>query len=165
MATGELTHEGGSTAIDPDRLENGAVITASGRVSAAKMYEPAAPSGPFSTVQLSRLDEALTLASRETGLDFSVYIGELGEDSRGGAESLHASIGPRAVDAVLIAVSPGERVVEVVTGADAHHRFPDRVAKFAVMGMVASFKEGDLVGGLVSALRMMTEHVGPPPRS
>ena len=164
MAAGELTHESGSSALDPDSLETGAVVTASGRVSAAKMYEPVAPTVPFSSVQLSRLDEALTLASRETGLDFSVYIGELGEDSRAGAESLHASIGPRAAQSVLIAVSPGERVVEVVTGEAAYQRLPDRVAKFAVMGMVASFKEGDLIGGLISALRMMTEHVGPAPR-
>ena len=114
-------------------------------------------------MQLSRLDEALTLSSRETGLDFSVYLGELGEDSREAAEALHESIGQAASRSVLIAVSPGERVVEVVTGADAHHRLPDRGAKLAVMSMVASFKEGDLVGGLVSGLRMMTDQAGPVP--
>ncbi|OZM71576.1 DUF5130 domain-containing protein [Amycolatopsis antarctica] len=165
MGAGELTHESGATAIEQSRLETGAVVTASGRVSAAKMYEPAAPSGPFNAVQLSRLDEALTLSSRETGLDFTVYIGELGEDSRAGAEKLHTSIGSRSGHAVLIAVSPGERVVEIVTGEDAFQRLPDRLAKFAVMSMVASFKEGDLIGGLVSSLRMMTEQVGPQPAS
>lgn len=114
-------------------------------------------------MQLARLDEALTLSSRETGLDFSVYLGELGEDSRQAAEALHSSIGPAATRAVLIAVSPGERVVEVVTGEDAHYRVPDRAAKLAVMSMVASFKEGDLIGGLVSGLRMMTDQAGPNP--
>jgi hypothetical protein len=29
------------------------------------------------------------------------------------------------------------------------------------MSMVASFKEGDLVGGLVSGLRMLTDQAGP----
>ena len=30
------------------------------------------------------------------------------------------------------------------------------------MSMVASFKEGDLIGGLVSGLRMLTDQAGPP---
>lgn len=166
MATGELTHETRSAELDPAELEPGVAITSSGRLSTAKMYEPEAPSTPFTSVQLSRLDEALTLSSRETGLDFSVYIGALGEDSRAAAESLHASLGARAASvAVLIAVSPGERVVEIVTGEEAYERLPDRLAKFAVMSMVASFKEGDLIGGLVSALRMMTEQVGADPEN
>ncbi|WP_158880583.1 DUF5130 family protein [Amycolatopsis anabasis] len=160
MAAGELVQQGGATA---EELEPGVAITASGRRSAAKMYEPAAPSGPFSTTQLARIDEALTLASRESGLDFTVYVGELGEDSRAAAEKLHASI-PNGNNAVLIAVSPGERVVEVVTGAEAFQRVPDRGAKLAVMSMVASFKEGDLIGGLVSGLRMLTDQAGPPPK-
>jgi hypothetical protein len=64
---------------------------------------------------------------------------------------------------VLIAVSPGARVVEVVTGPYAAQRLPDRGAKLAVMSMVASFKEGDLIGGLVSGLRMLTDQAGPRP--
>ncbi|AXB47686.1 DUF5130 family protein [Amycolatopsis albispora] len=165
MGAGELTHGGASTAVDERDLPAGTVVLPTGRISAAKMYEPAGPVGPFNAVQLARLDEALTLATRETGLDFSVYLGELGEDSRAAAERLHASIGEGATDAVLIAVSPGERVVEVVTGERAFHRLPDRGAKLAVMSMVASFKEGDLVGGLVSGLRMMTDQAGPAPKN
>nr|WP_242581654.1 DUF5130 family protein [Amycolatopsis sp. 195334CR] len=145
-------------------MPTGTVVLPTGRITAAKMYEPAGPNGPFSAVQLARLDEALTLASRETGLDFSVYLGELGEDTRAAAERLHASTGEGATRAVLIAVSPGERVVEVVTGELAFQRLPDRGAKLAVMSMVASFKEGDLVGGLVSGLRMLTDQAGPEPK-
>jgi len=160
VATGELAKRAGT-----EEPEFGAVMTAAGRRSAAKMYEPSAPSTPFSTVQLARLDEALTLASRETALNFSVYIGELdGADTRQAAEKLHGSIGPGASDAVLIAVSPGQRVVEVVTGSEAFHRLPDRGAKLAVMSMVASFKEGDLIGGLVSGLRMLADQAGSAPK-
>jgi Domain of unknown function (DUF5130) len=155
VAAGELTKQ-----TETGELEFGVAVTSSGRRSVAKMYEPAAPSSPFGTVQLARLDEALTLASRETGLDFSVYLGELGPDTRVAAEKLHASIGSGAANAVLIAVSPGERVVEVVTGSDAFQRLPDRGAKLAVMSMVASFKEGDLIGGLVSGLRMLSDQAG-----
>ncbi|KAA9160861.1 DUF5130 family protein [Amycolatopsis acidicola] len=159
MAAGELVQQAQS-----DEAEFGVGIYPTGRRSVARMYEPAAPSSPFSTAQLARLDEALTLSSRETGVDFSVYLGELGSDTREAAEKLHASIGEGAGNAVLIAVSPGERVVEVVTGSDAYTRLPDRAAKLAVMSMVASFKEGDLIGGLVSGLRMLSDQAGSAPK-
>ncbi|ONI85768.1 DUF5130 domain-containing protein [Saccharothrix sp. ALI-22-I] len=155
MATGELT----KAEVDPSTLPVGAVVTNSGRVSSAKMYEPHAPALPFTPVQLASLDEALTLASRTTGLDFSVYLGDLGSDIRAKVEELHAST-PRPGHAVLVAVSPGQRVVEVVTGEESHRRLADRGAKLAVMSMVASFKEGDLAGGLVSGLRMLTDQAG-----
>lgn len=170
MATGELAHaeapHGAHAAVvvDGSEAEYGVAITASGRRSAAKMYEPDAPAGPFGPKQLARLDEALTLASRETGLDFSIYLGELGEDSHAAAERLHASIGEGSSQAVLVAVSPGERVIEILTGLNAAQRLPDRGAKLAVASMVASFKEGDLVGGLVNSLRMLADQAGPIPR-
>jgi hypothetical protein len=162
VATGELTKR-----VDESELGYGEALMATGRVSAAKMYEPEAPSGPFNTRQLARLDEALTFASRETGLDFSLYLGELGSDSRAAAEKLHATTADPA-NAVLIAVSPGERLIEIVTGRTAYLRLPDRGAKLAVASMVASFKEGDLVRGLVNglanALRMLSDQAGPAPR-
>ncbi|MFI7122307.1 DUF5130 family protein [Amycolatopsis sp. NPDC049868] len=158
MATGELTHS--STAVD-EEPGYGAAVTSSGRISAAKMYEPAGPISPFTTQQLARLDEALTLASRETGLDFSVYLGDLGEDTRVTAEGLLTSTDNPA-DGVVVAVSPGQRAIEIVTGTQARHRLPDRGAKLAVASMVASFKEGDLVGGLVNALRMLSDQAGAP---
>lgn len=159
MAAGELAR----SSPDGQELEPGAVVTLSGRVSAAKMYVPDGPKSPFPAAQLARLDEALTLASRGTGLDFSVYIGALGEDSRAGAESLFRRIGPRGRESVLIAVSPGERVVELVTGELSEQRLTQRGGKLAVMSMVASFKEGDLIGGLVSGLRMLDEQAGSRP--
>ncbi|MGH3517249.1 MAG: DUF5130 family protein [Haloechinothrix sp.] len=161
MAVGELTRTAEVSQAD---LPPGAVITPTGRISAAKMYQPATPSGPFKPAQLARLDEALTLASRETGLDFSVYLGALGRDTRAGAERLFDTIGPRERESVLVAVSPGERVVEIVTGEVAAQRLSERGAKLAVMSMVASFKEGDLIGGLVSGLRMMTDQAGSVPK-
>ncbi|MEU4802757.1 DUF5130 family protein [Actinosynnema sp. NPDC023587] len=158
MATGEIAE------VDPATLDVGAAVTTSGRVSVAKMYRPHPPTLPFTPVQLASLDEAITVASRTTGLDFSVYLGELGSDTRARAEELHAAT-TRPAHAVLLAVSPGERVVEVVTGEESHRRLPDRGAKLAVMGMVASFKEGDLAGGLLSGLRMLTDQAGHAPRA
>ncbi|MDQ3989461.1 MAG: DUF5130 domain-containing protein, partial [Actinomycetota bacterium] len=106
-------------------------------------------------------DEALTLAERTTGLHFSVYLGDLGEDTRARAEQLHAAIGPRAPDAVLVAVSPGQRVLEIVTGVESNRRLADGGCELAVKDMVSFFKKGDLAGGLTSGLRVLADHAGP----
>ena len=75
----------------------------------------AGASGPFNSRQLARLDEALTLSSRETGLTFSVYVGELAKPSRAHAEALFERL---TDDSVLVAVSPG------AAGAAHRHRPP-----------------------------------------
>jgi hypothetical protein len=166
VATGE--HNGPATVARPDEdvaYGPGAAVMPAGRLSIARTIKPLPSTVPFSPVQLARLDETITLASRATGLDFSIYLGDLGPDTRARAEALHASIGlPAASDAVLIAVSPGQRALEIVTGDEAYRRLPDRACKLAVMAMVASFKESDLIGGLISALRMLTEQAGSPPQ-
>jgi hypothetical protein len=143
-----------------DQLPPGSAVTGSGRVSTAEVFaEPDLSTLPFTPVQLSRLDEALTLASRDSGLRFSVYLGDLGAQPTGTAQRLHAEV-EGSDEAVLVAVSPEQRVVEVVTGSEARVRLPDRGAKLAVMSMVASFKEGDLLGGLLSGLRMLGDQAG-----
>ncbi len=146
--------------VQHDDLPVGSVVTASGRVSAAEIYrDPTQDDNPFSTVQLTRLDEAMTMASRETGLRFSVYLGDLGADPAGRAAQLHGEL-EGTTEAVLVAVSPEQRVVEVITGPEARLRLPDRGAKLAVMSMVASFRESDLLGGLLSGLRMLADQAG-----
>nr|WP_312858989.1 DUF5130 family protein [Pseudonocardia xinjiangensis] len=150
---------------DSEDLPLGAVVTASGRVSAAEVHqEPSRSDQPFTPVQLSRLDEALTLASRETGLRFSVYLGDLGANPTARVAELHDQL-EGSNDAVLVAVSPGQRVVEVLSGAGARMRLPDRGAKLAVMSMLASFRESDLLGGLLSGLRMLADQAGGRPRA
>ena len=67
------------------------------------------PDRPFKPAQLSRIDEALTLASRETGLLFSVYVGELGADPRATAEAMFTKLAASNAAPVLLAVSPGQR--------------------------------------------------------
>lgn len=158
------TRDGTTVAVREERpeLAIGEVEVASGRLSVARRLQPARKTLPFSSAQLATLDETLTVATRSTGLGFSVYLGDLGDDSRRRAEELLAG-DPRGSDAVVVAVSPGQRVVEIVTGRDAHRRLPDRGAKLAVMSMVASFKEGDLAGGLISGVRMLADQAGPVP--
>ena len=139
---------------------------------ATDMHDPAPPPATedapghdhlFSYQELARLDEALTMSSRETGLFFNLYVGDLGKRTRSRAEELHATSKADPSDSVLIAVSPGQRVVEVVTGASAGRRLPDRACALAVLSMTSSFASGDLVGGLVNGLRQLSDQAGRPP--
>jgi uncharacterized membrane protein YgcG len=115
--------------------------------------------GPFTTRQLLRLDEALRVADQQTGLTFSVYIGDLEEPTREYAEQLHRQL-DGAARAVLVAISPNQRLLEIVTGTDARKRISDRDAKLAALSMAAAFAGGDLAGGVLSGLDQLASHAG-----
>ncbi len=115
--------------------------------------------GPFTTRQLLRLDEALRVADQQTGLTFSVYIGELETPVRESAERLHKQIDD-ATRAVLIAVSPNQRRLEIVTGVEARKRISDRDAKLAGLSMAAAFAGGDLAGGVLAGIDQLASHAG-----
>jgi uncharacterized membrane protein YgcG len=114
---------------------------------------------PFTTAQLLRLDHALRTAERETGLTFSIYLGELEEPTRGYAEKLHSQV-KNADRAVLIAASPNQRVLEIVTGGEARKRISDREAKLAGLSIAAAFAGGDLAGGVMIGLDQLSSHAG-----
>jgi hypothetical protein len=119
----------------------------------------AAADGPFTTRQLLRLDEALRISDQQTGLTFSVYIGELEVPTRAFAEKLHKQI--RMADrAVLIALSPNQRRLEIVTGNEARKRISDRDAKLAGLSMAAAFAGGDLAGGVLAGIDQLASHAG-----
>ncbi|TDB99653.1 DUF5130 family protein [Micromonospora fluostatini] len=115
--------------------------------------------GPFSTRQLLRIDEALRLADQGTGLVFSIYVGGLDEPVREHAERLHRQLA-EPDRSVLIAVSPNQRQLEVVTGRQARRRIPDTYAKLAALSMVAAFGVGDLAGGIINGLDQLATHAG-----
>jgi hypothetical protein len=115
--------------------------------------------GPLSTRSLLRVDEALRLADASTGLTFSVYIGDLGESSRETAELMHGRLA-NPDQSVLIAISPNERQLEIVTGNLARRRVLDRDAKLAALSMSAAFAGGDLGGGIVAGLAQLADHAG-----
>lgn len=125
---------------------------------------PVGPQGnadsPLIPSQRNTLDEVMAAAERSTGLRFSVYLGDLGTDSHTAAESLHAGLGAESVVAVLLAVSPGQRIVEVVTGAEAARRISNRSARLAVLSVIASCSEGDLLGSLVNGVRTLADQAG-----
>jgi hypothetical protein len=128
-------------------------------VTASLTGRPEVLDGPFTTRQLLRLDEALRLADTSTGLIFSIYVGDLTDPVREHAVSLHGQLGDPA-QSVLIAVSPNQRSLEIVTGSVARKRLPDRACKLAALSMTAAFTGGDLGGGLVSGLAQLADHAG-----
>jgi hypothetical protein len=145
---------------DEPEVEGSADIDASAVVDRSAVVTTRTP-GPFSPRQLSRIDEALTLSSRETGLEFSVWVGALDEPTREHADRLHAGL-PHPARGVLVAVSPGQRVLHIVTGEDSSRRLPDRSCALAALSMRASLTVGDLTGALVNGLRMLSDQAGRP---
>jgi uncharacterized membrane protein YgcG len=115
--------------------------------------------------QQERIATAIDRARADNGLDVSVLVGDLELDDlsqfRAGAERLHAALGAeRSTTAVLIVAAPGQRRVEVVTGPGIRRRVPDRVAALAVLSMTTAFGGGDLAGGVVDAVRQITDAAG-----
>jgi hypothetical protein len=138
----------------------------SGEVSVSSSSSGSVQHGPrghdvdasgFTPRQLARMDEALTLSSRETGLVFSVYVGELKPPTRAHAEALFEKL---TDESVLLCISPGQRSLHIVTGPASSQRLPNRACALAALAMRASFSNGDLVGGIVIGLRMLADSAG-----
>lgn len=156
MASGEVA----TTTIDPAELPYGSVITYSGRVSG--VTEPGAVSVqyPFPIRDLAVLDDALTYGSRASNARFAAYIGDLGGDTAARAREILAKV-PTPNDAVLVAVSPDQRVIEVVYGAGVRDRGAESAAPLGVSAAAGSFAEGNLIDGLVSAVRVLSAGISP----
>lgn len=116
----------------------------------------------FTARQREEIERAIRFATRDCGLRFSVYVGGLGDQSRTQAERLHAALGADAPVAVLVAVDPGARRLEIVTGAEARRRLDDRSCTLAAASMTSAFLAGDLVGGIVHGVQMLAEHARVP---
>lgn len=117
----------------------------------------------FSQRQQEDVVRAIRLARQQSELPVSVYVGTLDGDSRATALQLHAALGPVSAESVLVAVDPGSRRVEVVTGPDVRRRVNDRAAALAAMTMTSAFQAGDLAGGIASGVLALAEHAHVPP--
>ncbi len=114
----------------------------------------------FTARQLSRIDEALTLSSRESGLTFSIYVGPLAEPTRDTATALFDELAQTTTAPLLIAISPAQRVLQIVTGTESAARVPNKSCALAALSMRAAFSAGDLAGGIVTGLRMLSDAAG-----
>lgn len=144
-----------------DNLPLGWAVTSSGRIS--KVTEPGVLSVqyPFPIMELIKVDNALTQATRQSRARFAAYIGDLGADTTARAREILADV-PTPNNAILLAVSPNERAIEVVYGAELRGRGADTAAPLGVSAAAAAFKEGNLIDGLVSAIRVMSAGISRP---
>jgi uncharacterized membrane protein YgcG len=122
-------------------------------------WHPEVLNGPLGTRSLLRLEEALRQAEAATGLTFSVYVGPLTEPVRADAEGMHARLADPE-RSILVAISPNQRLLEIVTGTVARRRVLDRDAKLAALSMSAAFAGGDLGGGIVAGIAQLADHAG-----
>jgi uncharacterized membrane protein YgcG len=111
----------------------------------------------FSERQVREISRTVEAVSAETGVRFSVFVGRPEEDPGEYAERLHKAL-PDPRHAALVMVAPNERRVEIVTGTEVRHRLTDRDCALAALSMTSSFSGGDLVGGIVTGLRMLADH-------
>jgi hypothetical protein len=147
--------------IEADNLPTGWVVTSSGRISGVTEPGELSVTYPFPIKDLVVLDDALKYGSRAAKARFAVYIGDLGVDTAATARTILANV-PTPHNAVLLAVSPNQRAIEVVYGSDVKGRGIEEAAPLGVSAAAASFKDGNLVDGLISAVRVMSAGVSPP---
>ena len=155
MASGEVATR------EPAELPRGFVVTSSGRISG--VTEPGAVSVdyPFPVMDLVKLDDALEYGSRAAKARFAVYIGDLGADTAATAREVLAKV-PTPNNAVLLAVSPNQKAIEVVYGSAVQGRGIEESAPLGVSAAAATFNYGRLIDGLISAVRVMSAGVSPP---
>jgi Domain of unknown function (DUF5130) len=155
VASGEL-----AKIKEPD-LPLGFVITSSGRISGVTQPGTLSLQYPFPTSDLVTLDDALTYGSRASKARMAVYIGDLGEDTAARAREILAQV-PTPNDAVLLAVSPDQHAIEVVYGAGVKGRGAETAAPLGVAAAASALKEGNLMDGLISAVRVLSAGISPP---
>ena len=157
MASGEVATVASK---DIAKLPSGSVVTSSGRISGVTEPGDISVTYPFPVNDLVFLDDALTYGSRTAKARFAVYIGDLGANTAARAREILAKV-PTPDNAVLLAVSPNQKAIEVVYGSDVSGRGIEESAPLGVSAAAASFKDGNLIDGLISAVRVMSAGVSP----
>jgi uncharacterized membrane protein YgcG len=113
----------------------------------------------FTPRQIDEMVHAAQAASRQSGLRFSLFVGVSEGDPAEYAERLLAALGDDAPRSVVLHVDPSNRRLEIVTGQLAAQRLDDRACGLATLSMTSAFSGGDIVGGVVTGLRMLGDSV------
>ena len=154
MASGEIA------TVKPAELPIGSVITTSGRISGVTEPGELSVHYPFPINDLVTLDDALTYGSRAAGARFAVYIGDRGSDTAARAREILEHV-PTPNNAVLIAVSPDQHTIEVAYGSEVRGRGVESSAPLGVAAAASAFEDGELIDGLVSAIRVTSAGISP----
>ena len=118
------------------------------------------PASPLSDGQRADLSRVVAKARAISGFGFAVYVGPLPE-GRNSALARHAAL-PSPESAVLVAVDPAARAIEIVTGSTVAIDLDNRSCELAVLAMRSSFSADDLVGGLRDAVNLLAQHARAP---
>jgi hypothetical protein len=154
VASGEVA------TVVPAQLPKGSVITTSGRISGVTEPGDLSVHYPFPIKDLVILDDALKYGTRTAGARFAVYIGDLGSDAAARAREILAKV-PTPDNAVLVAVSPDQHAIEVVYGSQVRGRGGESAGPLGVAAAAAAFQDGNLIDGLVSAVRVLSAGISP----
>ncbi|GFG67612.1 hypothetical protein MKUB_51020 [Mycobacterium kubicae] len=154
MARGEVA------TIEPTELPRGWVLTTSGRLSGVTEPGDVSVRYPFPIKDLVAIDDALKYGSRTSQARFAIYLGDLGEDTASRAREILAKV-PTPDNAVLLAVSPNQSAIEVVYGSQVRGRGAESAAPLGVAAASSAFEQGNLVDGLVSAIRVLSSGISP----
>lgn len=141
-------------------LPRGWAITSSGRVSAVTQPGELSVHYPFPTTDLVAIDDALKYGSRQSNARFAIYLGDLGSDTAARAREVLAKVSTPA-NAVLLAVSPDQCAIEVVYGSQLRGRGAESAAPLGVAAASSAFEQGELVDGLISAIRVLSSGIAP----
>ena len=155
MAIGEVA------TVEVAGLPRGYAVTSSGRISGVTEPGELSVHYPFPAMDLVTLDDALKYGSRAARARFAVYVGDLGDDTAATAREILAEV-PTADNAVLLAVSPDQRAIEVVYGSEVQGRGIESAAPLGVSAAASAFQQGNLIDGLISAVRVLSAGVSPP---
>ena len=160
MASGEVATASVDRAGAAPRLR----LTSSGRVSG--VTEPGAVSltYPFPVKDLVRARRRAEVRFAQgqgplRGVHRRPRRGHRGDRARGAADV------PTPNNAVLLAVSPNQKAIEVVSGEELQGRGIEESAPLGVNAAAASFNYGNLIAGLVSAIKVMAAGVTRSPDS
>lgn len=146
--------------IEPAELPKGWVLTTSGRVSGVTEPGDLSVHYPFPIKDLVALDDALKYGSRASHARFAVYLGDLGNDTAARAREILAQV-PTPDNAVLVAVSPDQCAIEVVYGSQVRGRGAESAAPLGVAAASSAFEQGNLIDGLISAIRVLSAGISP----
>jgi len=136
------------------------VITTSGRISGVTEPGELSVHYPFPLKDLVAIDDALKYGSRASRARFAIYLGDLGGDTAARAREMLGRV-PTPNNAVLLAVSPNQRVIEVVYGSQVRGRGAESAAPLGVSAAASAFERGELVDGLISAIRVLSSGISP----
>lgn len=110
--------------------------------------------------QRSRIEAAVQLTEKRTGLEVLVYAGKAKGDPNSLARKLMAERGYATIPGVAIIVAPNQHRVEIVTSDQARERLSDEACARAIEIMLPAFRNGDWMAGLELGLAAITEEAG-----